>query len=69
MTDGGRIRFPALPVVEPTAAALFGEELRRRHDSASRTVVEEGLGSGELTVTSLDPVLMLVGVLPGATTG
>jgi AcrR family transcriptional regulator len=33
------------------------KELRRRHDSVFRAVVEEGLATGEFTVTAVDPVL------------
>jgi AcrR family transcriptional regulator len=33
------------------------KELRRRHDSVFRTVIEEGLAAGDFTVTALDPAL------------
>jgi AcrR family transcriptional regulator len=33
------------------------KELRRRHDSVFRTVVEEGIAAGDFTVTAVDPAL------------
>ncbi len=33
------------------------KELRRRHDAVFRAVIEEGIGSGELVVTSVDTTL------------
>jgi AcrR family transcriptional regulator len=41
----------------PAAQQARIKELRRRHDSVFRAVVEEGVVSGDFTVTAVDPVL------------
>jgi hypothetical protein len=51
------LRLFLVPQDWPAAQQARIKELRRRHDSVFRAVVEEGLGTGEFTVTGVDPVL------------
>jgi AcrR family transcriptional regulator len=41
----------------PAAQQARIKELRRRHDAVFRAVVEEGVASGDFTVTAVDPVM------------
>jgi AcrR family transcriptional regulator len=41
----------------PAAQQARIKDLRRRHDQVFRQVIEEGVGSGQFTVTGIDPVL------------
>ncbi|WP_028935968.1 TetR/AcrR family transcriptional regulator [Pseudonocardia spinosispora] len=51
------LRLFLVPNEWPDAQRARIKELRRRHDRIFRTVVEQGVGSGEFTVTSVDTVL------------
>jgi AcrR family transcriptional regulator len=51
------LRLFLTPQEWPAAQQARIKELRRRHDAVFRTVVEEGLTTGEFTVTAVDPVL------------
>jgi AcrR family transcriptional regulator len=51
------LRLFLTPQDWPDAQQARIKELRRRHDSVFRTVVEEGVDAGDFTVTAVDPVL------------
>jgi AcrR family transcriptional regulator len=51
------LRLFLAPQEWPAAQQARIKELRRRHDSVFRTVVEDGVASGDFTVTAVDPVL------------
>jgi AcrR family transcriptional regulator len=51
------LRLFLVPRDWPAAQHERIKELRRRHDAVFRRVVEEGVASGEFTVTGVDPVL------------
>ncbi len=51
------LRLFLVPHDWPAAQQTRIKELRRRHDAVFRTVVEEGLVSGEFTVTAVDATL------------
>jgi len=51
------LRLFLVPQDWPAAQQARIKELRRRHDSVFRAVVEDGVASGEFTVTAVDPVL------------
>jgi AcrR family transcriptional regulator len=51
------LRLYLVPNDWPQAQRDRIKELRRRHDRLFRTAVEEGVASGEFTVTSVDTVL------------
>jgi AcrR family transcriptional regulator len=51
------LRLFLAPQDWPAAQQARIKELRRRHDSLFRTVVEDGLTSGDFVVTAVDPVL------------
>lgn len=51
------LRLFLAPQDWPAAQRERIKQLRRRHDAVFRTVIEEGLASGEFTVTALDPAL------------
>jgi AcrR family transcriptional regulator len=51
------LRLFLAPQDWPAAQQARIKELRRRHDAVFRAVVEEGVSSGDFTVTAVDPVL------------
>jgi AcrR family transcriptional regulator len=51
------LRLFLAPQDWPAAQQARIKELRRRHDSVFRAVVEEGVSNGDFTVTAVDPVL------------
>jgi AcrR family transcriptional regulator len=51
------LRLFLAPQQWPAAQQARIKELRRRHDSVFRSVIEEGVRAGDLTVTGVDPVL------------
>src|SRR3954467_4976929 len=51
------LRLFLVPQDWPAAQQARIKELRRRHDSVFRAVVEDGVTSGDFTVTAVDPVL------------
>lgn len=51
------LRLFLAPQDWPAAQQARIKELRRRHDSVFRTVIEDGLTSGDFVVTAVDPVL------------
>jgi AcrR family transcriptional regulator len=51
------LRLFLTPQDWPDAQQARIKELRRRHDSVFRTVVEEGVDAGDFTVTAVDPAL------------
>ncbi len=51
------LRLFLVPREWPEAQRSRIKELRRRHDSVFRRVVEDGVASGEFTVTGVEPVL------------
>jgi hypothetical protein len=51
------LRLFLAPQDWPAAQRARIKELRRRHDSVFRTVIEEGLAAGDFTVTAVDPTL------------
>jgi AcrR family transcriptional regulator len=51
------LRLFLAPQEWPAAQQARIKELRRRHDSVFRSVIEEGVRAGDLTVTGVDPVL------------
>lgn len=51
------LRLFLAPQDWPAAQQARIKELRRRHDSVFRAVVEDGLTSGDFVVTAVDPVL------------
>jgi AcrR family transcriptional regulator len=51
------LRLFLTPQDWPDAQQARIKELRRRHDSVFRTVVEEGVDAGDFNVTAVDPVL------------
>ena len=51
------LRLFLTPQDWPDAQQARIKELRRRHDSVFRTVVEEGVDAGDFTVTAVDPVM------------
>jgi AcrR family transcriptional regulator len=51
------LRLFLVPQEWPAAQQSRIKELRRRHDAVFRTVVEEGVASGEFTVTTVDTAL------------
>ncbi|WP_020660973.1 TetR/AcrR family transcriptional regulator [Amycolatopsis benzoatilytica] len=51
------LRVFLMPREWPSAQRERIKELRRRHDSLFRALIEDGLASGEFTVTSVDTVL------------
>jgi AcrR family transcriptional regulator len=51
------LRLFLAPQQWPAAQQARIKELRRRHDSVFRSVIEEGVRAGDFTVTGVDPVL------------
>lgn len=51
------LRLFLVPQDWPESQRSRIKELRRRHDSVFRRVVEDGVASGEFTVTAVEPVL------------
>jgi AcrR family transcriptional regulator len=51
------LRLFLVPAEWPAAQRARIKALRRRHDLVFRRIIEEGLESGEFTVTRIDPVL------------
>lgn len=51
------LRLFLVPQEWPQAQQARIKELRRRHDSLFRQIIEEGVASGEFTLTRVDPVL------------
>ena len=51
------LRLFLVPREWPAAQQARIKDLRRRHDRLFRQVIEEGIASGDFTVTGIDPVL------------
>ena len=54
------LRLFLIPQNWPDAQRARIKELRRRHDHVFRSVIEEGVAAGELTVTGIDTVLQVM---------